>query len=161
MAIFHRISVERGQFQGPLEIPDAHPPSNFQRFAPPPRSWSPTGDLNCEWHLFLWRSGRSFLRFGLCDFRALDVAVFWGLSSSLDSRTLSPRRLYPLGSQSASMSQSYHTRTTTKYSLNMVNVLSLILASDLPVANLGLTTGKYGCRKAPGAPNDLGESETP
>ena len=33
LATFYRISVERGQFQGPLEIQNFHPPSNFRRFA--------------------------------------------------------------------------------------------------------------------------------
>ena len=35
LAIFCRISVERRQLQGPLEIRDFHPPSNLQRFDPP------------------------------------------------------------------------------------------------------------------------------
>ena len=35
LRIFYRISVERGQFQGPLEIQNFHPPSNFRRFDPP------------------------------------------------------------------------------------------------------------------------------
>ena len=35
LAIFCRISVERGQFQGPLKIQNFHPPSNFRRFDPP------------------------------------------------------------------------------------------------------------------------------
>ena len=38
LAIFYRISGERGQFQGPLEIQKFHPPPfNFQRFEPPYR----------------------------------------------------------------------------------------------------------------------------
>ena len=35
LAIFYRISVERGEFQGPLEFRNFHPPSNFRRFDPP------------------------------------------------------------------------------------------------------------------------------
>ena len=35
LAILYRNSVERGQFQGPLEIQNFHPPSNFRRFDPP------------------------------------------------------------------------------------------------------------------------------
>ena len=35
MAIFYRISVERGQLQGPLKIQNFHPHSNFRRFDPP------------------------------------------------------------------------------------------------------------------------------
>ena len=35
LAIFYRISVERGQFQGPLKIQNFHPPSNFRRFDTP------------------------------------------------------------------------------------------------------------------------------
>ena len=42
MAIFfYGISVERGQFRGPLEIRNFHPPSNVRRFDPP-LSRSPT-----------------------------------------------------------------------------------------------------------------------
>ena len=36
LAIFYRISVENFEFQGPLEIQNFHPPSNFRRFDPPP-----------------------------------------------------------------------------------------------------------------------------
>ena len=36
VAILYGLSVERGQFQGPLEIQNFHPPSNFRRFDPPP-----------------------------------------------------------------------------------------------------------------------------
>ena len=35
LAIFSRKSEERRQFQGPLEIQNFHPPSNFRRFDPP------------------------------------------------------------------------------------------------------------------------------
>ena len=35
LAIFYRNCVERGQFQGPLEIQNFTPPSNFRRFDPP------------------------------------------------------------------------------------------------------------------------------
>ena len=35
LTIFYRISVERGQFQGPLEIKNFHPPHDFRRFDPP------------------------------------------------------------------------------------------------------------------------------
>ena len=35
LAIFYRISVEKGQIQGPLKIQNFHP-SNFRRFDPPP-----------------------------------------------------------------------------------------------------------------------------
>ena len=36
LAIFYRNSVERGQFQEPLEIQNFHPPpSNFRRLDPP------------------------------------------------------------------------------------------------------------------------------
>ena len=37
LAIFYRISVGRGKFQGPLEIQNFHPPSNFfgDEFSPP------------------------------------------------------------------------------------------------------------------------------
>ena len=33
--IFDRISVEKGQIQGPLKSQNFHPPSNFRRFDPP------------------------------------------------------------------------------------------------------------------------------
>ena len=37
LAIFYRISVERGEFWGPLEIQNSlSPPSNFRRSDPPP-----------------------------------------------------------------------------------------------------------------------------
>ena len=35
LAIFYRVSVEKGQIQGPLKIQYFHPPSNFRRFGPP------------------------------------------------------------------------------------------------------------------------------
>ena len=35
LAIFYRISVEKGQIQGPLIIQNSPPPSNFRRFDPP------------------------------------------------------------------------------------------------------------------------------
>ena len=38
LAIFYRISVERGQFQGPWKFKISPPPSNLRRFDPPLRS---------------------------------------------------------------------------------------------------------------------------
>ena len=35
MGVFYRISVEKGQIQGPPKIQNFHPPSNFRRFDPP------------------------------------------------------------------------------------------------------------------------------
>ena len=51
LRIFYRISVEKGQIQGPPKIKNFHPPSNFRRFYPPypglqdVPSGPPSGDI--------------------------------------------------------------------------------------------------------------------